>query len=83
MREISFPQGKDLERTALKGQRKAYFGKELGFINCSVYERENMSVGAQIKGPAIIEDPATTIVVYPEHTAVLDEMGNVVLNITQ
>jgi N-methylhydantoinase A len=83
VREISFPKGKDFEKTALKGQREAYFGKERGFINCSVYERENMSAGSQIKGPAIIEDPATTIVVYPDNTAVLDEMGNVVLNITQ
>jgi len=83
VREISFPQGKDLRKTALKGQRSAYFGKEVGFVDCSVYERENMSVDCQIQGPAIIEDPATTIVVYPGHTAAVDDLGNAVLNITQ
>jgi N-methylhydantoinase A len=34
---------------------------------------------AEVVGPAIVEQPDTTLVVYPEHRAVLDAAGNVVV----
>ena len=83
VKEISFPKGRVNKRQPLKSQRKGYFGSDMGFVDCSVYERENIGVDNEIKGPAIIEDPTTTIVVYPTHTASVDSMGNVILNITK
>ncbi|MGH7858345.1 MAG: hypothetical protein ACREQY_13560 [Candidatus Binatia bacterium] len=29
-----------------------------------------------MKGPAIVEEPFTTVVVYPRHRATLDRLGN-------
>jgi N-methylhydantoinase A len=36
--------------------------------------------GAQIAGPAIIEEPTTTIVVYPGLSAALSAAGNYILH---
>ena len=42
----------------------AYFG-EAGFLETPVYEGAALRAGDAIAGPAIIEEPTTTVVVYP------------------
>jgi N-methylhydantoinase A len=42
--------------------------------------RITVGSGARIAGPAIIEEPTTTIVVYPGLSAVLSPAGNYILN---
>ena len=41
-----------------------------------VYDGPRMRVGHRIVGPAIIEEPFTTIVVHPRQRATLDRFGN-------
>lgn len=53
---------------------------EWGSFESTVYERSSMTVDFQIEGPAIIEEPAATTVVYPEMTASLDEGANILIN---
>ena len=64
----------------LKGYRKAYFGKKMEFIDCPVYERKDMVRDHLFKGPAIVEDPVTTLIVYPDQSAEIDPMGNLILH---
>jgi N-methylhydantoinase A len=59
---------------ALKGRRRAYF--EGRFQNVAVYDGPALRPGHEIKGPAIIEEPFTTVIVYPDHRASLDGYGN-------
>ena len=40
---------------------------------------EQLTVGAEMAGPAVIEQADATTLVWPEWTAVLDEAGNVML----
>jgi N-methylhydantoinase A len=47
--------------------RKAYFGD--GLVDTPVFKGTGLIPGAVIAGPAIIEEPTTTIVVYPQMTA--------------
>jgi N-methylhydantoinase A len=56
---------------ALKGTREAFF--EGGRRTTSVYELESLVSGNEVKGPAIIEHPTTTLVVPPGHHAYVDE----------
>jgi len=79
VKEIKFPTKGDSEKSALKGHRVVYFGEDDGFFDSPIYERERMNPDDRIAGPAIIEDPGTTIVVYPKIRAEIDPMGNVVL----
>ena len=59
-----------------KGARRAYFGD--GFLKTKVYDGEKIGAGRSIKGPAIVEEPFTTIVVPPGWTVKLDARGNYV-----
>jgi N-methylhydantoinase A len=81
VKEMRFLPKKETKESPLKGHRLAYFGREKGFMNCPIYDRARMNQGYQLEGPAIIEDPITTIVVYPEHQAEVDGMGNIILKI--
>jgi N-methylhydantoinase A len=59
---------------ARKGARKAYFGGR--FVATPVYDGTRVSPGTTMTGPAIIEEPFTTIVVYPKQRASVDPYGN-------
>jgi N-methylhydantoinase A len=58
----------------LKARRPAYFGGK--FVSTPVYDGPKMRVGHRVEGPAIIEEPFTTIVLHPGQTASLDRFGN-------
>ena len=57
--------------------RGAYFGAEE--VQTSIYFGEKLATGAIIEGPAIIEEPTTTIVVYPGGNARVSAGGRYVL----
>jgi len=44
--------------------------------NAPLYDGSKVRVGHKINGPAIIEEPFTTIVLHPKQTATLDRFGN-------
>ena len=64
---------------ALKGHRKAIFSTSGKAQKTPVYDGGPLGAGATIKGPAIIEEETTTIVVQPGWTAKLDAGGSYVL----
>jgi N-methylhydantoinase A len=59
---------------ARKGERRAYFDGR--FTVVPVYEGALLAAGHQIKGPAIIEETFTTVVVHPAHRVAIDALGN-------
>ena len=56
--------------------------KLLGFIELLLFQpstnprRQDLAASHEIKGPAIIEEPFTTVIVYPGHRASTDAHGN-------
>ena len=59
---------------AAKGMRRVNFD-ELGFHEAAIYERDRLPVGAAVEGPAVIEEPASTTVVFPDQKLTRDEYG--------
>jgi N-methylhydantoinase A len=57
--------------------RPAYFGTE--FVDTPVHSGPALAPGTEIRGPALIEEPFTVVVVPPGTTARLDDLGNYVL----
>jgi len=57
--------------------RPAYFGA--GRVDTPIYHGDELSSGALITGPAIIEEPTTTLVVNPGMSARLSDAGNYLL----
>jgi N-methylhydantoinase A len=64
---------------ALKGHRKAIFDVKGKGGRIPVYDGGLFGAGAVIKGPAIIEEVTTTIVIEPGWTAKLDASGSYVI----
>ncbi len=58
---------------------QAYFG-EHGRLQTPVYLGAQLTPGAELDGPAIIEEPTTTVVVYPGMTARVSAAGNYILD---
>jgi N-methylhydantoinase A len=63
------------------GERMVYWGKE-GRVATVVFRRDQLPPQARLNGPAIIEEPTTTIVVPKSFTAAVDEIGNLILERT-
>jgi len=60
--------------SARLGARKAFFRGR--FVPTPVYDGPKLTPGQAILGPAIVEEPFTTIVVYPGQRATVDAFGN-------
>ncbi len=52
--------------------REVYFDASLGWKATPIYAGETLEAGARLSGPAIVEEPDTTIVVYPGWSCRLD-----------
>jgi N-methylhydantoinase A len=66
--------GRSAGRAAVKGRRRAFFGGR--FVVTPIYDGPRLRAGQRVKGPAIIEEPFTTIVLHPRQQAALDRHGN-------
>ncbi|MDG2303716.1 MAG: hydantoinase/oxoprolinase family protein [Candidatus Binatia bacterium] len=60
--------------TAQKGRRRAYFDGK--WHQTPVYDGSKLRARQTVTGPAIIEEPLTTVVIYPNQKARLDTLGN-------
>jgi N-methylhydantoinase A len=58
--------------------RDCYF-TETGRVRTPIYRGDALAPGAAVQGPAVIEEPTTTIVVYPGLSARLSVAGNYIL----
>jgi len=61
---------------ALKGHRDVDYALE-GVKRAAIYDGEKLEPGMTFTGPAIVEDPGTTIVVHPGNRVEVDGYGNV------
>ncbi|MGE0038281.1 MAG: hydantoinase/oxoprolinase family protein [Xanthobacteraceae bacterium] len=62
------------------GNRDCYFGDDRP-VRTAVYKPGDVLPGTEIKGPAIVEEETTTLVVYPGMSATVSEHGNYLLDI--
>jgi N-methylhydantoinase A len=61
--------------------RHAWFPETGGFVDTATYARGGLAAGAQVDGPAIIEDPEATIVVPPGMRAGVSPQGHIVIEV--
>jgi N-methylhydantoinase A len=72
-------------KAARRGARRVYFGPEFvgsGFVEAPVYDGSVLGPGVDVRGPALIEEPFTVVVLPPGATARLDELGNYELTVS-
>ena len=62
--------------------RNCFFGPA-GWIDTPVYLAQDLLAGQHIAGPAIIQEPATTLVVYPGMATEVSGSGNYILHVEE
>jgi N-methylhydantoinase A len=65
--------------SAPRAERQVHFHGE--WLQTSVYRRDDLRPGHQLRGPAIVEQPDTTVVIDPDAAAQVDEYGNLVITL--
>ena len=64
----------ELADSARTGARPAFFGGS--FVDTAVFDGARLGPGAEVRGPALVEEPFTVIVVPPGARARIDDAGN-------
>ena len=65
--------------SAIKGERDAYFFEEKRQVRTPIYDGLKTKPENEMKGPAIIEFPATSVVIRPGQHSRCDEWMNIVI----
>jgi N-methylhydantoinase A len=79
---IDKPAPPPLERGPLpepKEQRPVYFAEADGFVDCPVHDRYALPAGAELAGPAIVEEFDSATVVHPGFVLRVDDTGNLII----
>ncbi len=77
VKQLTLPRIAQRGRTqdAFKGERRAYCASVRDFIPHAVYDRYRLSPGAELSGPAIVEERESTVIIGEHARARVDEFG--------
>ena len=64
---------------ALLGRRAVVFDADA--IDCPVYRRDSLAAGERIDGPAIIQEYASTVILFPEDRAEVMTSGELLIQV--
>jgi N-methylhydantoinase A len=65
----------------LVGTRPAYFPETGGYVATPVYDRSRLAPGVSLDGPAIVQEPQSTLVLSPGMSATVDKDGCIVVDL--
>jgi N-methylhydantoinase A len=68
---------------ALAERRPVYFTESAAFVDTPVYARGRLPAGAVIDGPALVEEYASTTVVFPGDRLEVGDFGDLVIDIAR
>jgi len=68
---------------SLKGRRPIYLPERRDLVEVPVYDRYQLAPGAQLVGPAIVEERESTMVIGSAATASIDRWSNLVVRLGQ
>ncbi len=60
------------------GERPVYWGCQ-GRVRTAIYRRDSLPPGFSLRGPAVIEEATTTIVIPSTFAVTIDKFGNIIL----
>lgn len=62
------------------GARPVYFGEADAFVDSPIYDRNLLTAGTEVPGPAIVEEYDSTTVIHPGYYAAVDQYGTLLLS---
>lgn len=76
--------GKSGRKPAVKAaKRKVYLTEARGYVDTPVYARSDLAAGQRIAGPTLIEEYASTTVVFPGDRLEVSKYGDLVITIAR
>jgi N-methylhydantoinase A len=75
--KIELARGEAVPPKKALSRRKPIYFRGLGFVDTPVYVRDRLLADNRIAGPALVEEHASTTVIGPGDSAVIDGMGNI------
>jgi N-methylhydantoinase A len=64
-----------------KESRLVYQDKQEAFVETRVYDRENLPIGCQVEGPAIVEEMDSTCYIPRDSSGLVDKEGNILIKV--
>jgi N-methylhydantoinase A len=81
-KKIEFPEKKIIaERPAIKGHRDVCLDDPGKPVTCAIFDREALPAGYTVKGPAIIEEYATTTYLSHGDAATICPLGEIIISV--
>jgi N-methylhydantoinase A len=72
---------RDKGAPAARTERKAFCFAKRAMADFSVYDRDVLRDGDVVPGPAIVEEPTTTLVYFSDQQARVDEYGHLFITV--
>lgn len=79
--DLRVPTGTISGASAVRGTRKVWVGDLSAFADVPVYERESLSIGQVVAGPAVIQEASSTLVLPSGARATVDATGSIVVDL--
>ena len=74
------PREDGARRVLPRGARWACF-PHAGWIETPVFERAGLAPGTELSGPALVDEPGATVVLFPGHGLKVDRLGNMTVRV--
>jgi N-methylhydantoinase A len=68
-----------IDHATPRTERPVFLHETLEFTTAPVFDREELAAGQRVEGPAIVEEPYSTVLVPPGWAVVMDDLGNLVM----
>lgn len=62
-----------------RGRRPVYLAEQKDYVETPVYDGELLRPGQRIEGPAVVEERATSILIYPDQVLDVDDYRNLII----
>ena len=79
--EEHLPTGDEIPDAAKTGSRQIYFNRKSGFVETPSFARDALLAGNKIIGPAVIEEHASTTVLWDGDVLEVDGYGNLLITV--
>jgi N-methylhydantoinase A len=81
--ELKVPAGSAARVAEAKATRAAWSGVEAKLVDMPVYDRYSLGIGAEIAGPAIVEEASSTLILPRGGRATVDRSGSLLIDLSQ
>ena len=78
---LKLPSVASNKTTVKPGQRSVYFEDSSTAANCPVYKRDNLKPGDKFNGPALVQEYASTTVIFSDDNCVVAETGELIISV--